>query len=160
MKKLDKELKGTDKYKVCVESVFVLYFGDYLYLLGYLISLKKMQNEQYRAKLKSSNERSLSLIKAAIDIVVAAGLLQLSPKKVTPRVTGAFGFASSLISCYQVQEMSMQNDILLELCFSIVYESLRNFKVNLYDDILSKYMDITTSWCLQLLPSPPKTKTP
>lgn len=37
-----------------------------------------------------------------MDIVVAAGLLQLSPKKVTPRVTGAFGFASSLISCYQV----------------------------------------------------------
>ncbi|KAI3494975.1 hypothetical protein L1887_37057 [Cichorium endivia] len=74
IKKLDKELKGSDKYK----------------------------NEQYRAKLKSSNERSLALIKAAMDIVVAAGLLQLSPKKVTPRVTGAFGFVSSLISCYQL----------------------------------------------------------
>ncbi|CAH1447957.1 unnamed protein product [Lactuca virosa] len=74
MKKLDKELKDTNKYK----------------------------NEEYRAKIKSSNERSLALIKAAMDIVVAAGLLQLSPKKVTPRVTGAFGFASSLISCYQL----------------------------------------------------------
>ncbi|KAK9056208.1 hypothetical protein SSX86_027298 [Deinandra increscens subsp. villosa] len=74
MKKLDKELKGADKYK----------------------------NEQYRAKLKASNDRSLALIKSAIDIVVAVGLLQLAPKKVTPRVTGAFGFTSSLISCYQL----------------------------------------------------------
>ena len=35
-------------------------------------------------------------------MVVAVGLLQLAPKTVTPRVTGAFGFVSSLISCYQV----------------------------------------------------------
>lgn len=61
-----------------------------------------MQNEQYQAKLKKSNERTLSLIKAGIDTVVAVGLLQLAPEKVTPRVTGAFGFVSSLISCYQV----------------------------------------------------------
>lgn len=61
-----------------------------------------MQNEQYRAKLQKSNERTLALVKASIDIVVAVGLLQLAPKKVTPRVTGAFGFVSSLISCYQV----------------------------------------------------------
>lgn len=74
IKKLDKELKGTDKHK----------------------------NEQYRAKVKASNDRSLALIKAAMDIVVAAGLLQLAPKKITPRVTGAFGFATSLISCYQL----------------------------------------------------------
>ncbi|KAG6434441.1 peroxisomal membrane protein 11C-like [Salvia hispanica] len=74
MKKLEKELKNTNKYK----------------------------NEQYQAKLQKSNERSLALIKAGMDIVVAVGLLQLSPKKVTPRVTGAFGFASSLISCYQL----------------------------------------------------------
>lgn len=44
----------------------------------------------------------MALIKAGMDFVVAFGLLQLAPKKVTPRVTGAFGFASSLISCYQV----------------------------------------------------------
>ncbi|KAJ4727023.1 Peroxisomal membrane protein like [Melia azedarach] len=44
MKKLEKELKDSDKYK----------------------------NEQYRAKLKKSNERSLALVKAAMDIVVAA----------------------------------------------------------------------------------------
>ncbi|CAH8336891.1 unnamed protein product [Eruca vesicaria subsp. sativa] len=62
----------------------------------------KHQNEQYRAKLQRSNERSLALIKAGMDFVVAFGLLQLAPKKVTPRVTGAFGFASSLISCYQL----------------------------------------------------------
>lgn len=70
-------------------------------------SMKKLEkddskNEQYRSKLQKSNERSLALVKAAIDIVVAAGLLQLAPKKITPRVTGAFGFTSSLISCYQL----------------------------------------------------------
>ncbi|GAB4861832.1 Peroxisomal membrane protein 11D [Ancistrocladus abbreviatus] len=74
MKKLEKDLKGSDKYK----------------------------NEQYRAKLQNSNERSLALVKAAMDIVVAVGLLQLAPKKITPRVTGAYGFATSLISCYQL----------------------------------------------------------
>lgn len=60
------------------------------------------QNEQYRMKLHKSNERLLALVKSSLDIVVAVGLLQLAPKKVTPRVTGAFGFASSLIACYQV----------------------------------------------------------
>ena len=61
-----------------------------------------MQNDEYRAKLQKSNERTLALVKAGMDTVVAAGLLRLAPKKVTPRVTGAFGFVSSLISCYQV----------------------------------------------------------
>ncbi|XP_010255528.1 PREDICTED: peroxisomal membrane protein 11C-like [Nelumbo nucifera] len=74
MKKLEKELKNTDKY----------------------------ENEQYRTKLKQSNDRSLALVKAIMDAVVAVGLLQLAPKKVTPRVTGSFGFVSSLISCYQL----------------------------------------------------------
>jgi hypothetical protein len=74
MKKLDKELKNTDKYK----------------------------NEDYHAKLKKQNERTLALIKSSMDIVVAVGLLQLAPKKINPRLTGAFGFATSLISCYQL----------------------------------------------------------
>ncbi|KAI4311532.1 hypothetical protein MLD38_036418 [Melastoma candidum] len=74
MKRLEKKLKGDDKSK----------------------------NEEYCAKLRKSHDRSLALIKASMDIVVAVGLLQLAPKKVTPRVTGAFGFASSLISCYQL----------------------------------------------------------
>lgn len=74
LKKLEKDLKNSDKY----------------------------QSEQYRAKVQKSSERSLALIKAGMDIVVAVGLLQLAPKKVNPRVTGAFGFASSLISCYQL----------------------------------------------------------
>lgn len=60
------------------------------------------QDEQYEVKLKKSNERLLALVKSSMDLVVAVGLLQLAPKKVTPRVTGAFGLASSLISCYQV----------------------------------------------------------
>ncbi|KAL8136441.1 hypothetical protein V2J09_002442 [Rumex salicifolius] len=74
MKKLRRELKDNDKYK----------------------------NEQYLAKHELSNERSLAMVKAAADIVVAVGLLQLAPMKVTSRVTGAFGFATSLISCYQL----------------------------------------------------------
>ncbi|CAH9069745.1 unnamed protein product [Cuscuta europaea] len=74
MKKLEAELKNTNKY----------------------------QNEQYHSKLKKSNDRSVALVKAGLDIVVAVGLLQLAPQKVTPRVTGAFGFVSSLISCYQL----------------------------------------------------------
>lgn len=76
-----------------------------------------MQNEVYRAKLKTSNERSLALIKAAMDIVVAAGLLQLAPKKVTPRVTGAFGFVSSLISCYQVRFVTFCNNFFYNIAF-------------------------------------------
>ncbi|PIA49629.1 hypothetical protein AQUCO_01300420v1 [Aquilegia coerulea] len=74
MKKLEKDIKGGDKY----------------------------QNEQYRDKLQTSNDRTLALVKASMDVVVAVGLLQLAPKKVTPRVTGGFGFVSSLISCYQL----------------------------------------------------------
>lgn len=60
------------------------------------------QSEQYRAKHQKSKERSLALLKANIDTVVAIGLLQLAPDTVTARVTGAFVFVSSLISCYQV----------------------------------------------------------
>ncbi|KAF5191494.1 Peroxisomal membrane protein like [Thalictrum thalictroides] len=74
MKKIEKDIKSGDKY----------------------------QNEQYRDKLQKSNDRTLALVKASMDIIVAAGLLQLAPKKVTPRVTGGFGFVSSLISCYQL----------------------------------------------------------
>ncbi|KAH7692406.1 Peroxisomal biogenesis factor 11 protein [Dioscorea alata] len=60
------------------------------------------KNEQYLSKVKQSNDRLLSLIKSSMDIVVAVGLLQLAPETVTPRVTGAFGFITSLISCYQL----------------------------------------------------------
>ncbi|KAK9095232.1 hypothetical protein Scep_026701 [Stephania cephalantha] len=81
MKKLEKDLKNTDKY----------------------------QNEAYNDKLKISNERTLALVKAGMDIVVAVGLLQLAPKKVTPRVTGGFGFVSSLISCYQLLPSSSKS---------------------------------------------------
>ncbi|KAG6500261.1 hypothetical protein ZIOFF_040104 [Zingiber officinale] len=74
LKKLEKDLKKTDKYK----------------------------DEHYCNKLNQLNQRRLALIKASMDIVVAIGLLQLAPKKVTPRVTGAFGVITSLISCYQL----------------------------------------------------------
>ena len=49
-----------------------------------------------------SNERTVALVKAGLDLVVAVGLIQLAPNEVTLRVTGAFGFVSSLISYYQV----------------------------------------------------------
>lgn len=55
-----------------------------------------MQIEKYNL------QKSLTLITASMDIVVAIGLLRLAPKIVTPCVTGAIGFASSMISCYQV----------------------------------------------------------
>ncbi|KAL9234434.1 hypothetical protein vseg_009306 [Gypsophila vaccaria] len=74
MKKLEKELKGSDKH----------------------------ENEQYKSKVQKYNDRSLALVKAALDVVVAAGLLQLAPKKINARVTGAIGFTTSLISCYQL----------------------------------------------------------
>lgn len=44
----------------------------------------------------------MNLIKSALDIVVAVGLLQLAPRTVNARVTGGFGFITSAISCYQV----------------------------------------------------------
>lgn len=81
---------------------FLFYFWTVIALLFCLFHYLCLQDEQYRGKLNQSNERTLSLIKAGIDIVVAVGLLQLAPKTVNPRVTGAFGFVSSLISCYQV----------------------------------------------------------
>ncbi|XP_074559120.1 peroxisomal membrane protein 11D-like [Curcuma longa] len=74
LKKLEKDLKKTDKY----------------------------EDEHYCNKLNQLNQRRLALIKASMDIVVAIGLLQLAPKKVTPRVTGAFGFITSVITCYQL----------------------------------------------------------
>jgi hypothetical protein len=64
----------------------------------------KYEDEQYLGKMKQSDDRLLALAKAAVDVVVAVGLLQLAPNKVTPRVTGALGFITSLISCYQVTE--------------------------------------------------------
>ncbi|KAL2924996.1 Peroxisomal membrane protein 11C, partial [Bienertia sinuspersici] len=48
MKKLEKDLKGIDKH----------------------------ENDQYQAKVQKYNDRSLALVKASLDIVVADGLLQ------------------------------------------------------------------------------------
>lgn len=51
---------------------------------------------------KQLDQRLLGWLKSSLDIIVAVGLLQLAPNKITPRVTGAFGFVTSLISCYQL----------------------------------------------------------
>lgn len=79
-------------------------------------SIKRLQKhkhdkdkiEECRIKCQKSNERSLALVKAGLDVVVAIGLLQLAPKKVTPRVTGGLGFVTSLISCYQLLPSSQK----------------------------------------------------
>lgn len=44
----------------------------------------------------------LGFVKSSMDVVVAVGLLQLASKRVTPRVTGALGFITSLITCYEL----------------------------------------------------------
>ena len=115
MRKLARELRHTDKYEVssflpltdlliinesikCIMQNPCLNFPPVFLVLWPRI----LQNEQYQNKMKQSDERLLALVKAAMDVVVAIGLLQLAPKKVTPRVTGALGFVTSLISCYQV----------------------------------------------------------
>ena len=114
MRKLARELRHTDKYEVSSflpltdliinESIKCVYANPYLNFPPVLLVLwpRILQNEQYQNKMKQSDERLLALVKAAMDVVVAIGLLQLAPKKVTPRVTGALGFVTSLISCYQV----------------------------------------------------------
>lgn len=94
----------------------------------------------YRAKLQKSNDRTLALVKSSIDIVVAIGLLQLAPKTVTPRVTGALGFTTSLISCYQVNTFSIPFHI---------------FHAN-----YTKKSHIFSCVTTQLLPARPKVKTP
>ena len=115
MRKLARELRDTDKYEVRIYfrichwliihdymrawSVYAVNFSTYIWSVYHVAIL---QNEQYQNKMKQSDERLLALVKAAMDVVVAIGLLQLAPKKVTPRMTGAFGFITSLISCYQV----------------------------------------------------------
>lgn len=62
-------------------------------------NIKPSEREQHQ---KQVNDRLLNFIKSSLDVVVGVGLLQLAPKKVTPRVTGAFGLATSLIACYQL----------------------------------------------------------
>ncbi|CAF1844469.1 BnaC04g21960D [Brassica napus] len=63
---------------------------------------EEQDKETDRAKLQKTKDRILVLIKSSMDTVVAIGLLHLAPFIVTPRVTGAFGFVTSLISCYQL----------------------------------------------------------
>jgi len=58
--------------------------------------------QQQKENLIKSRERTLNLIKSSLDILVAAGLLKLAPRTVTPRITGALGFITSAISCYQL----------------------------------------------------------
>lgn len=61
-----------------------------------------LQRQQQKENLIKSRERTLNLIKSSLDILVAAGLLKLAPRTVTPRITGALGFITSAISCYQL----------------------------------------------------------
>ena len=93
--------EAQSRFSSCFWSCFLFIF-PFCFLIRNATSMRFLQDELYLSKLKKSNERLLALVKASMDLVVAIGLLQLAPKKVTPRVTGGFGFISSLISCYQV----------------------------------------------------------
>lgn len=106
--------------------------------LPFLLVDSLLQNEQYRSKLQKSNERSLALVKSAVDIVVAVGLLQLAPKKVTPRVTGAFGFASSVISCYQVYTSLLNNSSCLPLYIYHTASLIITYQRSLRDHFLAQ----------------------
>lgn len=108
----------------------------------------RMQNEQYRSKLQKSNESSLALVKAGMDIVVAVGLLQLAPKKVTPRVTGAFGFVTSLVSCYQVCSHNLASILYTFVrfvfrAFFCLLCPFRNVKLNLLPIFIIRYFNPT-----------------
>ncbi|KAH9534443.1 hypothetical protein CY35_17G005600 [Sphagnum magellanicum] len=59
----------------------------------------RQQRKEYQIETR---ERTLNFIKSSLDILVAVGLLKLAPRTITPRVTGALGFVTSAISCYQL----------------------------------------------------------
>ena len=62
-----------------------------------------VQLEQRAVHAKKVGTHTLNYVKASVDVIVAFGLLQLAPKTVTPRVTGALGFITSVIALYQVR---------------------------------------------------------
>lgn len=53
-------------------------------------------------QLSKLHSRSLNYVKNSLDILVGIGLLQLAPRHVNARVTGALGLITSLIACYQL----------------------------------------------------------
>eukprot|EP00246_Nothoceros_aenigmaticus_P006617 TRINITY_DN19630_c0_g1_i1.p1 TRINITY_DN19630_c0_g1~~TRINITY_DN19630_c0_g1_i1.p1 ORF type:complete len:244 (-),score=36.36 TRINITY_DN19630_c0_g1_i1:208-939(-) len=59
-------------------------------------------NQLRAANAQTANARTLNLVKCSLDLLVAAGLLQLAPRTITPRRTGACGFVTSLITLYQL----------------------------------------------------------
>jgi hypothetical protein len=61
--------------------------------------VQRQQRKEYQIETR---ERTLNFIKSSLDILVAVGLLKLAPRTITPRVTGALGFVTSAISCYQL----------------------------------------------------------
>jgi hypothetical protein len=58
--------------------------------------------EKRTAQSSKFQTHVLNYAKNSLDVFVAIGLLQLAPKTVTPRVTGALGFVTSLIALYQL----------------------------------------------------------
>ncbi|XP_073001916.1 peroxisomal membrane protein 11E-like [Typha latifolia] len=106
MKKLRKELHDADRHKVCNSITTLKNDADKYTTYNPVTALNneadKYKDELYHNKLKRLNGRLITLIKASLDMVVAVGLLQLAPKKITPRVVGGIGFITSLIACYQL----------------------------------------------------------
>ncbi|KAH7294456.1 hypothetical protein KP509_27G001700 [Ceratopteris richardii] len=75
--------------------------------LGHMIHIARKRQHamgliERKALQKQMDEKLLGWVKSSVDIIVAIGLLQLAPKKVTARVTGICGFITSLISLYQL----------------------------------------------------------
>ncbi|OAE19722.1 hypothetical protein AXG93_411s1280 [Marchantia polymorpha subsp. ruderalis] len=66
-----------------------------------VVDVQALKDER-KSHYKKNKARTLNLVKSFLDLFVAAGLLQLAPKTITPRVTGALGLTTSLISCYQL----------------------------------------------------------
>ncbi|KAH7441710.1 hypothetical protein KP509_03G050300 [Ceratopteris richardii] len=63
---------------------------------------KDNKYDREKTILNRIQDRKLRLLMSSMDIVLGIGLLQLAPKRVTPRITGAVGTITSIISCYEL----------------------------------------------------------
>lgn len=70
-----------------------------------LVWKSKEAKESTMSPEESQQQRythAVSFVKSSMDVIVAIGLLRLAPNRVTPRITGALGTITSLITCYEL----------------------------------------------------------